>query len=144
MSQYKQGYYKLVNPEKYRGNPDKIRYMSSWELDTHAFFDNNPMVIEWASEGIIVPYIKPTDGKVHRYMVDYWVKYVDKQGNVHVELIEVKPASQTKAPKRRKGKSSVYEQLQYAVNVAKWEAAQAYATSKGWKFRILTEKSIFK
>lgn len=116
--------------------------MSSWEYETHQFFDNNPNVLEWSSEELAIPYIKPTDGKVHRYLVDYWVRYVDTKGTEHIELIEVKPLAQTKAPKTSR-KHAVYEQVQYAVNVAKWQAAQSYCKSKGWTFRIVTERSIF-
>lgn len=140
---FQQGYYRPKNPHKYVGDINKIRYMSSYELETHAFFDNNERVLRWASEEIAIPYLKPTDGKLHKYYPDYWVEYVNRDGEIIQEIIEVKPATQTRAP-RSNGKHALYEQLTFAVNAAKWQAAQAFCDSKGWKFRIITERSIFK
>jgi hypothetical protein len=144
MKNFKQGLYQPRHPEKYIGDPTKIRYMSSYELQTHTFFDNNPNVIAWSSETVVIPYIKPTDGKVHRYMVDYYVKYVNTRGEVVEELIEVKPLQQTKRSRSRKAASKLYEDVTYAVNLAKWDAATRFAASRGWKFRIITERSIFR
>lgn len=139
---YVQGMYTPINPEKYVGDISKIRYMSSWEANTHKFFDQNPNVLRWSSEGIAIPYVSPLDGRVHKYLVDYWIEYVDKDGNVHQELVEVKPLAQTKRP--RSSSNSVYEAAQYMVNQAKWEAAVKFAETRNMKFRVLTEKSIFK
>jgi len=47
-SRFKQGLYTPRNPQKYLGDPEKIRYMSSWEYETHKFFDNNEKVLQWA------------------------------------------------------------------------------------------------
>lgn len=138
-----QGKYTLRYPEKYMGDKENIRYMSSWELYMHRFFDNNKNVIRWGSETIVIKYIKPTDGKVHRYLVDYYVEYKDKNGKVRVELIECKPHKQTVPSKARKSKSKLFEDITYAVNVAKWKSAKKYAEDRGWSFRIVTEKSLF-
>jgi TnsA endonuclease N terminal len=140
---FTQGLFTPRNPHKYVGDPTKIRYMSSYELETHKFFDGNEHVLRWSSEEIAIPYIKPTDNRVHKYYPDYWVEYVNKDGEVVQEIIEVKPASQTRAP-RANSKHKLYEQLTLAVNIAKWQAAQAFCNAKGIKFRIITEKSIFK
>jgi hypothetical protein len=69
-----QGYFKPRHPEKYVGDVNKIRFMSSWELQADKFLDDNPNVLRWSSEEIVIPYVKPTDGKVHRYYPDYWVE----------------------------------------------------------------------
>lgn len=142
-SRFKQGLYVPKNPQKYVGDVSKIRYMSSWELKTHEFFDNNTKVLKWASEEIAIPYIKPTDRRIHKYFVDYWVEYVDNNGEICTEIIEVKPAAQTRAP-RANSKHRLYEQLTFAVNTAKWEAAAKFAAERNWTFRIITEKSIFR
>lgn len=143
-SKHMQGLFTLKHPEKYIGDPSKVWYMSSWEFETHSFFDNNPNVIQWASEEIVIPYVKPTDGRIHKYYIDYWVRYVDRNGVEHVDIIELKPLKQTKPPKRTKNtKNALVEQVNYAVNIAKWQAAEHYAMQRGWKFRIITEKSIF-
>lgn len=140
---FEQGQYTPRNPHKYVGDIDKIRYMSSYELETHKFFDNNERVLRWSSEEIAIPYLKPTDGRVHKYYPDYWVEYVNKDGVIVQEIIEVKPASQTRAP-RANNKHRLYEQLTLAVNMAKWQAAQAFCKQNNMTFRIITEKSIFK
>jgi len=142
-SRFKQGIYVPKNPEKYVGDINKIRYMSSWELQTHSFFDNNTRVLRWASEEIAIPYMKPTDRRIHKYYPDYWVEYVNSNGEIIQEIIEVKPAAQTRAP-RTNSKHRLYEQLTFAVNNAKWEAAMAFCKQRNIKFRIVTENSIFK
>lgn len=141
---YKQGQYTPKNPHKYVGDLSKIYYRSSYELQMHQFFDMNPNVLRWSSEEVVVPYVKPTDGKVHRYFVDYWVEYRDKDGNINVELIEVKPLQQTRNSRSKNTKTRINEQITYAVNVAKWQCAQQYAIERGWKFRIITERSLFR
>ncbi len=140
---YKQGLYKPRHPEKYIGDVEKIRYMSDYELQTHTFLDNNPNVLAWSSETVVIPYIKPTDGRVHRYFVDYYVKYVTQHGEIKEELIEVKPRSQTMASRSRNQKTRLHETITFEINRAKWDAAMRYAESKGWSFRIITERSIF-
>lgn len=143
---YRQGYFTPRHPEKYKGDVNNIRYMSSWELKTHQFLDNNPNILEWSSEEYAIPYIKPTDGKIHRYYVDYWVKYRNKRGEIIEELWEVKPHKQTMPPSRRgkRKKQQLREHIEYEINKAKWRSAQRFCETRGWKFRILTENSLFK
>lgn len=145
-SGYQQGRYRLRNPYKYRGNPRRVFYRSSWELSFNRFLDNNPNVLEWASEEIAISYVKPTDGRVHKYYPDYWVKYRNKQGEILQEVIELKPSKQTRPPTKRgkKPKTQLYESKMYRINMAKWTAAKAYCKGKGIQFRILTERSLFK
>ena len=135
-----QGFYTPTNPEKYIGDVKKIVYRSSWELEFNKFLDHNANVLKWGSESVAIPYLKPTDQRVHRYYPDYFVVYQDKDGNEHRELIEIKPSSQAKLSKKAK----LYEQITYAINVAKWESAQKWCDKYGVKFRILTEKELFR
>jgi len=137
-----QGKYVVRNPDKYMGDLDKVTYRSSWELDLHRFFDMNPNVIRWGSEIIAIPYIKPTDGRLHKYFVDYYVEYLNSNGVLIKELIELKPKSQTRAPKSN-SKHRLYEQVQYAVNVSKWTAATTWCKQRGITFRIVTERTAF-
>lgn len=142
---FMQGYYVLVNPNKYIGDPTKIRFMSSWELETHKFFDGNPRVVKWSSEPFGIKYIKPTTGRVHNYFVDYYCEFIDTNGVIHKELIEVKPMEQVKPPSNRGSlKNRAYKAVMYEINVAKWEAAKSYCDTHGMNFRIITENSIFK
>ena len=140
---YKQGYYTLKFPEKYLGDPSKVVYRSSWEFELHRFFDNNTRVLAWSSEEIAIPYVKPTDGRIHRYYPDYYIEYIDRNGVIRKEIIELKPIAQTRQP-RSNSKHALYEQATFAVNKAKWQAALVYCKSRGIEFRIATEKSVFK
>ena len=141
---FKQGYYVLKHPEKYVGDPNKVRYMSSWELDAHKFLDNDPRVIKWSSETIAIPYLKPTDRRVHKYYPDYFVQYRDAKGKIHNEIIEVKPYRETQPPKSKRNKTRIQEELTYAINLAKWSAAQKYCNKYNIRFRLLTEKEIYR
>ncbi len=93
---FRQGVYKPINRNKYKGSKDPV-YRSGWELKFFKFCDGNPNVLEWTSEGIIIPYVSPVDNKVHRYFVDNMV-YI-KEGEVTKRyLIEIKPSKQTQPP----------------------------------------------
>ena len=142
---YRQGIYKCRFPDKYKGNKNNICYRSGLELKAFKFFDNNPNVLEWASEETIVPYQNPLTGRVHRYFVDVYAKMKDKEGNIKKYLIEIKPHSQTLPPvqKNRKTKTLIYQQAEYVKNQAKWQAAESWSKKHNCQFVILTEKSLF-
>lgn len=143
MARFKQGYYKPKNPHKYAGDIEKIRYMSSWELSMHTFLDNNTQIIKWASECIAVPYVKPTDNKVHKYFPDYYIEYLDKTGRVRRIVVEIKPDRQTKVSRARKKSTKLYDDITLAINIAKWNACQNFCNHHGLEFQILTEKQLF-
>ena len=134
-----QGYYTPKHPEKYVGDVNKIRYMSSWELSFNKFLDGNPNILRWASECIGIPYVKPTDGRIHKYYPDYWIEYIDKDGVILQEILEIKPQNQIVLGKR----PSEYAKLTFAVNMAKWEACKRFCESKGIGFKVLSENQIF-
>lgn len=141
---YKQGKFKPNNPKKYKGDINNIYWRSSWELKAMHKFDLSSDVVWWSSEEIAIPYLSPIDNKMHRYFVDMVVcmKCSDKQERIF--LIEIKPKSQTKPPERGKKQNRTYikEVATWGVNKAKWEAAEAYAKSKGYIFQKLTEKEL--
>jgi len=146
MAKYKQGTYKVKNKSKYVGQGDP-RYLSSWEYDCFEFFDMHPDVIQWGAENVIVPYYSTADGRNRRYMVDLFVKYKDEKGQVIKELVEIKPFCQTQPPKKtRRKKQSTYlkESYTFQVNIDKWKAASLYAKKRKMRFRIITEKNIFR
>lgn len=140
---FKQGYYQLKHPEKYLGDPNKVRYMSSWELHTHEFLDNDPRVIKWGAEIVPIKYLKPTDKRVHTYYPDYYVKYKDRKGRIRQEIIEVKPKRQVQKPRSRTSRVRLYEDITYAINISKWKHAEQWCKKRGITFRILTEDNIF-
>ena len=80
---YHQGKFKPINPTKYLGDPTNIIYRSSWERQCMIYFDNNPNIIQWGSEEVVIPYRSPLDKRVHRYFVDFVVKAKTKDGKEH-------------------------------------------------------------
>jgi hypothetical protein len=140
---YVQGIYKPKNPKKYIGSTPV--YRSMMELKAFRYLDNNPNVLSWSSESVVVPYESPADGKIHRYFVDLVAKLQSKDGTIKKLLIEVKPERQTKPPvesARKKQKTMIYEKYQFAINTAKWEAARAWCSKKGYTFIILNENHL--
>ena len=136
------GKFKPKNYKKYKGDPTKIYYRSLWERRFMVYADNNPNISEWGSEEVVIPYISPLDRKRHRYFPDFYIKYTNSQGQTIREIIEVKPKKQLKPPERPKHRTSkryLMEAQTYAVNQAKFKAAEAYCQERRYKFRILTE-----
>lgn len=140
---FRQGIFVPKNPAKYVGDVTKIRYMSSWELELHKFFDGNPNILRWSSEEIVIPYFFVLDKKIHKYYPDYWIEYKNRAGDIIQEVIECKPLSQTRAP-RGSRKTNMYEQATYVKNQCKWSAAEEWCKHRGFRFRVVTERSIFR
>lgn len=139
---YHQGLFQPKNPEKYRGDSKNIVFRSSWELNYFRKLDTNPNIIQWGSEEVVIPYISPLDGEYHRYFMDIWMKYRDRNGEIKQGLIEIKPYDQTQPPKKQKRKTKQYiEKVKtYAVNKAKWDATKKFCQKNKLKFAIMTEK----
>lgn len=139
MSRFAQGKFTPKNPEKYIGNKMPT-YRSSWEFAFMRFCDNNESIQKWASEAISIPYRCPLTGKQTIYVPDFFIQYIDKTGKMYVELIEVKPQSQTMYEKVGKNRNN---QIEYARNMSKWRAATAWCNAHGIKFRVLNEQDLF-
>ena len=135
---YDQGKYTFKNPRKYFGKHTPT-YRSSWELVFMRMCDGHPSVIGWASEGHAIPYRNPFTGKHTRYVPDFMIVYQNKKGEKRMEMVEIKPSTQSSLTeaKSRTDKAAV------ALNHAKWTAANEWCKRKGIKFRIITEKEIF-
>ena len=135
------GKFKPKNYKKYKGDPTKIYYRSLWERRFMVYCDNNPSIVEWGSEEIIIPYKSPLDKKIHRYFPDFYIKYVNSKGQAIREIIEVKPKSQFKPPPVPKRQTRKFKQkvLTYIINQAKFEAAEEFCKDRKMGFRILTE-----
>lgn len=139
------GYYRPKNPSKYQGDYTNIVYRSSWELKAMNYFDLTESVESWASEEIVIPYVSPIDGKNHRYYPDFIVKFKDKTGTTKIWMIEVKPLKYVQQPEtnpKRKTKAWAQRVSEWIKNQAKWEAARKFCDSKGWEFRVFTEKEL--
>jgi len=146
MGKFLSGIYEIKNKSKYVGSKDPD-YRSSWELRVFEFLDSNPNVVSWGSETVVIPYYSKADGRQRRYMVDLFIEYQNKNGELIRELVEIKPYSQTQPPtKQGKKKKTTFlkEIYTYQVNTDKWITAAKFAKERGMTFRILTEKDIFK
>ena len=131
------------HPLKYKGDPNKIIYRSSWEVRVMKYLDDNDAVVWWASEEMNVKYISPVDGRVHRYFPDFVVKVRRKDNSSTIFMLEVKPEAQTKLRQpKRVTKQYINEAATYAVNQAKWKYAEEFCKDHGWVFRVVTEKDL--
>lgn len=139
MTRFRQGTYIVKNKEKYIGKSAPY-YRSSWELKFCEMCDNHPNIVAWASEPIAIKYPHPFKRTMSNYIPDFFVVYVTAKGKRMSELIEIKPYSQTN-PKYAK---SEYDKEQLAINSAKWKAALQYCAKQGIRFKVITEKNIFK
>lgn len=134
---YSQGFYTVLNPEKYvgKGTP---KYRSGWELTFMRFCDNHPSVVSWASECVRIPYKNPFTGRDTFYVPDFLVTY-QVNGVSRAELIEIKPKAQAVMELAR----SQQEKMAVALNMCKWQAAKIWCKRMGATFRILTEEDIY-
>jgi len=139
MAKYAQGKYTVKNPEKYIGKRSPT-YRSSWEFTFMSFCDNNPAILNWASEAISIPYFNPVKGRQTIYVPDFLVVYVDANQKQHTEIVEIKPSTEVTMESAR----SYRDKLMVAMNLAKWAAADSWARANNMRFRVVTEFDIFK
>ena len=135
---YAQGKFQIKNPSKYIGKGAPT-YRSGWEFSFMQFCDNNPAILQWASEAINIPYRNPFTGKNTIYVPDFLIIYVNNKGQKLAEVIEVKPSTETTLEAARSPRDRAY----VALNMAKWAAANAWCKQQGMKFRVITENQIF-
>ena len=138
MSKFANGFYQLLNPDKYVGSGTP-HYRSGWEHTVMRMCDNNPSILQWASESIRINYRNPFTNKNTIYVPDFFVRYVDATGKIHTEIWEVKPDKQTTVENARGAR----DQAAAVLNMYKWQAARAWCAAQGISFRILTENDIF-
>jgi hypothetical protein len=138
------GKYQPKNPQKYRGDVNKIIYRSLWERKFLVYCDTSDNIIEYASEEIALPYRSPIDNKIHKYFPDFYIKVRESNGEIKKYIIEIKPKKQTiePIPQKKKTKGYIYEVYEYARNQAKWKAAIEYCKDRQWEFKIFTETDL--
>ena len=136
--------FKPTKPRKYKGDINNIICRSNWEKRFCSWCDLNESIIEWGSEEFFIKYVSPVDNLYHRYYPDFLIKVKESTGQVKTYVIEVKPKKQTRPPKPRKNvtKSYIYECKTYAVNQAKWEAANEWCKDRKIEFKIVTEQEL--
>lgn len=149
-SKYKQGFYKLLNPNKYIGDPNNVKFRSSWEYVFCSYLDNNDKVIKWGCENLVISY---TDlrGKLHRYYTDFYYEMKTNDENFMKKVIvEIKPKTELFPPSRPKNETAkALENYEYSMrthikNKLKWSAAEEYAKKRGMEFVIITEDHLQK
>ena len=136
------GRYTPKNPSKYLGDSSRVIYRSSWERKFMKYCDDNAAILEWGSEEVIIPYLSPWDGKIHRYFPDFYIKVRQANGSVKKMIIEVKPKKQTVPPTvtpKRKTRRWYKDVRTWGINEAKWKYAIEWCNSNDMEFKILTE-----
>ena len=143
---YYQGDYTPKHHEKYIGN--KLpHYRSSWERKVFWYLDNNENVVAWGSECIVIPYVSPKDGQVHRYYPDCFVRIKCPDG-LKDFILEIKPVAQSqpaKVPKKKTAKALQQfneSQETFLVNQAKWAACEKWCKERNIAFRVVTENEL--
>tara|TARA_Y100000034_G_scaffold132483_1_gene195562 strand:- start:934 stop:1284 length:351 start_codon:yes stop_codon:yes gene_type:complete len=109
------------------------------------YCDSSNAIIEWGSEEIIIPYLSPWDGRIHRYFPDFYIKVKQADGGIKKMVIEVKPKVQCKPPKKspkRKTKRWYGEVKTWSINEAKWKYATEWCENNDMEFKILTEEHL--
>lgn len=97
------------------------------------WLESSRKVLRWGSECIEIPYLW-IDGRWHRYYPDYYVEMTDGTKMV----VEIKPYNMTQNPKS----DDIRARKEYSKNVCKWKAALEFCRAKGFKFQIVTEKTL--
>lgn len=140
----RQGYYTVINKDKYIGDASKIIFRSSWEKKYCVYCDTSPNVIEWTSEPFSVQYFNPIDQKLHKYYPDFLIK-IKRNGVIERVIVEVKPTKYLKKPEIPKKKSKkalnayYYQANEFIKNMAKIKAVQSACIENNLKFEIVTE-----
>lgn len=137
-SRFKQTY---INPESCHKLFESLRHQpiicrSSWETKFIHWCENCPNVKAWGSECISWQYTSYLDGKVHTYYPDFVVEM--KNGEKWV--VEIKPYQQTQKP----DPNNQWLTREYIKNVSKWTSIKERCDRLGYKFYVLTEKTIGK
>ena len=144
MAESKKSLYKPSFPKKYQGDVRNIVCRSTWERKFCQYCDINESILEWGSEEFWIPYKSPVDNRTHRYFPDFIIKVKESTGQIKTYVIEVKPRKQTKAPRKKKNvtKAYLHECKTYAINQAKWSAANEWCKDRKIEFTIITEKEL--
>lgn len=124
-------------PNKYRGNVSNIIARSSWEYAFMWFLDQSPVITQYSSEEIVIPYFFPIDKKWHRYFPDFFVQL----NTGHKFIIEIKPFIQRIAASNKR---NLQTDIVYIQNQCKWEAAQKVALANNMQFIVLDEYDLKK
>lgn len=141
----KHSIYTPLNKEKYVGEKFPV-CRSQWEKRFCLWCDKNRNVLAWSSEPFPISYYDVVRQKNRQYYPDFLVRTQNRDGSRVTWIVEVKPKKETIQPirnKRKKQEKYIAEAQRFATNISKWKAASAFAKSKGWKFKLITETELF-
>lgn len=155
--QFKQGNFYPRHMEKCLNEKGDIVYRSKLERDFMVVCDNNPNVVKWASEKVVVPYFNSGKNRMARYFVDFFIELSDGRRFI----IEVKPFKEAQvisdpsllakrmAKSKAKATTLMIEAFNATQNKEKWEAAKKWAKDHTtpqhpMAFMVITEKDIKK
>lgn len=147
---FRQGYYKPANPEKYIGDIKAIIYRSGMELRFCKLMDTSKRITRWTSEPDVSPfpirYFNPIKGKMSNYYPDYVIEAIQKDRSLKKMVIEVKPLEMLQRPKRfskfanRKTIKNYNNKLQaYIINMAKYKASIKFCKELSINYVFITE-----
>jgi hypothetical protein len=152
---YHQGYYSVINKDKYIGDLNRVIYRSSWEEAFCRYLDGNEKILKWSCEHIVITY-NDLRGKSHRYYPDYYYQMmIDNDPNQlkHV-VVELKPYVETIPPvkdfdimeskSKKKLENYSYAVTMYTKNLLKWNSAIQWCQDHHMEFIIVTEKHLKK
>lgn len=148
-SKHKEGYYQVMNPNKYLGDLTKVIFRSSYEETFFRELDLDPAVICWVAE--------PPEFKIKYYhpIKKRWASYfpdamcVKMHGDKKIKcLIEIKPKSKLKMPVKTKTTDSKKiasfnrRMAEFSVIDAKRKSAVDYCRMKGMIYVFITEDTV--
>ena len=138
-----QGVFSPANRRKYEG-AWPIMYRSRPELLIMKWMDSQPNVLKWSSESVVIPYRLSEDDRVRKYFVDFACDWKNADGSISKLLIEYKPKHKTLPPEkgRKSDKTYLHECMEYRMNQIKWQTANAWAKTHGYRFMVVSEDSI--
>ena len=140
------GTYIPTNKQKYKG-VSLPRFKSKLELKMMMYLDKSPSVIEWTYEPFAIKYFdrspqvldkinKPVERK---YYIDF-IATIQNGAVVKKYWIEIKSKNEVLVDLKKC--KNVTEACNYVKNMSKWTTARKLAQSKGFNFKIITDKDL--
>lgn len=148
-SKHREGYYSVLNKDKYLGDLNKVIFRSSYEETLFKELDLDPAVLYWVAEPpeLKIRYWNPVKLRWAFYFPD--VMCVKRHGDRQVKcLIEIKPKSKLKLPVRpktndqKKLASFQKKMADYMVIDAKRKSAVEFCKQKGMLYVFITEDTV--
>jgi hypothetical protein len=139
-----QGYYNIINKDKYINKESVVAYRSLLEKKFIVFCDLSDKVHKWCYEPFDIEYFSIYDRKKHRYVIDFYVEFLNED-KILPTIIEVKYKKEIMMPQKTKNIKKYNEELEvFLKNASKIDAAKNFAKSNDINFLIVDEEMIDK